>query len=396
MTIVARACERRIAREGQVLPNKTAGQRALLEAPFNVVGAAVRTLMHVLPSDVVLKFHDKLFSGLAEGKNYPFDPASPAILEAKRLAEELGGDAAIVALISHPPVYGDMAHMNFELVRHAMLAMRQARGRPCRPRLVAAVDLFALDTIAIPVEGIYAGYMGLYHLGLDRLAISRGWASSMLVSPTAWHKMVHRLIGRLDAGGEVGMVLAGGVPQTTRVLYAAREWAQARRKESALRSRPAEILRRLRQDEAYRKFEAEGPCGEGLRKSAARMMEAWLMSAVAEGEGRLSQEGRAVVAACLKALDVSADLAELERELARETPYRRRFFRVLAGRVRPRRPVVFIPVAHYDEDGRRGIEIKSPWAWKRGEGELERFGRGAWARGSVDDFAMAFGEENFK
>jgi len=39
-----------------------------------------------------------------------------------------------------------MAHLNFELVRHATLALRAARGRPCRPRLVVAIDPFALDT----------------------------------------------------------------------------------------------------------------------------------------------------------------------------------------------------------------------------------------------------------
>lgn len=395
MTIVARACERRIAREGQVLPQKTAAQRALLEAPFNVVGAAVRWTLRLLPADLTVRFHDWLFATLAKGRNYPFDAASPALEEARKLAASLDSPA-IVALISHPPVYGDMAHMNFELVRHATLAMRQVRGRPCRPRLVVAVDLFALDTISVVEEGVYAGFMGLYHLGFDRLAVTRGWASSLLVSPTAWHRMVHRLIGRLDDGGEVGMVLAGGVPQTARVLYAAREWVQARRRESPLRRTPAKVLASLRKGAAYRKFEEEGPCGPGLRKSAWRMSEAWLMSAVAEGEGSLSAEGRETAQAILKALEVPGNLAGLEAELRRETPYRGRFFRVLAGRVRRRRPIVFIPVIHHDEPGRLGVEIKRPWVWKEGAGDIQASGpRGPWS-GSAHDFAKAFGEENFK
>lgn len=374
MAIVARMTERRIARESIVLPEKSAAQRALLEAPFNALGLALRAVMRLLPADAVLSFHNRLFSALAKGRNYPFDPSAPAVEQARRLVAELG-DPAIVALISHPPVYGDMAHMNFELVRHAMLAMRRARGRPCRPRLVVAVDLFALDTISIPEEGVYAGYMGLYHLGLDRLALSRGWASSLLVSPTAWHRMVHRLIGALDAGGEVGMVLAGGIPETSRVLYAAREWAQDRRRASPLRRDPAEVLRRLRSHAAYRRFEEEGPCGPGLRKSAWRMLEAWVMQAAADGDVRPAAE------LALDALRVSGGVEDLEAELRRETPYRRRFFRVLAGRVRPRRPVVFIPVAHGDG----GIVIKSPWHWTKGRGGLD-----------PDEFAKRFGEENFK
>ena len=171
MTIIARACERRNAATGVVLPQKTAAQRALLEVPFNLVGMGVRLVMSLLPADTVLRFHDWLFRTLAKRESFPFDAASPAVKEAERLVAELG-DPAIVALISHPPVYGDMAHMNFQLVRQAMLALRQARGRPCRPRLVVAVDLFALDTISVLEEGVYAGYMGLYHLGLDRLAVS--------------------------------------------------------------------------------------------------------------------------------------------------------------------------------------------------------------------------------
>jgi hypothetical protein len=394
MTIVVRACERRMAREGQVLPEKTAAQRTLLEAPANAFGVAIRLLMQFLPADLVVKFHDWLYATLAKGRNYPFDAASPALEEARKLACDLE-EPALIALISHPPVHGDMAHMNLELVRHATLALRHVRGKPCRPRLVVAVDLFALDTITVPEEGVYAGFMGRFHLGFDRLAVTRGWASSIFVSPAAWPRMIYRLLGRLGDGGEVGMVLAGGVPQTARVLYAAREWAQERRRESPLKSQPARILANLRKFEAYRNFEENGPCGPGLRRSAWRMMEAWLMSAVAEGEAELGGEGRFVAESILKALEVPGDLAGLEAEMKRETPYRGRFFRVLAGRAR-RRPLLFIPVIHHDEPGRYGVEIKRPWAWKPGKGELAAVGpSGPW-RGGPSDFAKAFGQENFK
>ena len=106
-------------------------------------------------------FHDRLFAALAAPHSYRFDREVPTVLRARalaaRLEAETGKAPALLALISHPPVLGELAHMNLELVRHATLALRAVRGRPCRPRMVAATDAFALDSISIWEEGIYAG-----------------------------------------------------------------------------------------------------------------------------------------------------------------------------------------------------------------------------------------------
>ena len=56
---------------------------------------------------------------------------------------------------------GDLAHLNIELARRSMLDLRKVRGRPCRPRMVVAVDPFALDTLSLLEEGFYAGYGAL-------------------------------------------------------------------------------------------------------------------------------------------------------------------------------------------------------------------------------------------
>lgn len=403
MTIVARACERRIAREGRELPAKSGLERAVLEAPFNAVGMALRLAVALLPTDMSVAFHDWLFKRLAAPYGYAFDAASPELARARSLAAEMERASrkapALVALISHPPVYGELAHMNFELVRQAVLALRQVRGRPCRPRLVVAVDFFALDTVSVPVEGLYAGFMGLYHLGLDRLAVGRAWLSSIFVGETHWHRLMHRLLRRLRSGGEVGLVLSGGVPQTTRVLYTTREWAAALRRRAPRRSRPGEVLQALRAHEAYRRFEADG---EIVLASTWRRLEAWAMAAVAEvsaEHGKLQPEAREVLLSCAGALgmppaEAGAAVDELSRELARETPYRPRFFRVLASRLLRCRDVVFVPVRHTMQP--LSVRLGEAWAWKAGRGTLEALradGR-RWS-GSPDDFARLFVGENF-
>lgn len=412
MSIVARAYERQLRREGSVLPRKTPVQRVFLEAPFNVLGAAIHAAASCLPSEWVMRFHDRLFSSLSSPRHYAFDARSGALLRARRLVEELerssGGSVALVGVISHPPVSGDMAHMNFELVRHAMLGLRALRGGPCRPRLVVAVDLFALDTISIPAEGLYAGYMGLYHVGLDRLVLGRGTLSARLIAKTAWHRAAHRLLRELGRGAEVGIAIAGGVPSTARVLYGAREWMQDQRRHSPLRGSPAEVLRRLRSNPGYLRFEQDGPCGTRLRRNAWRMLEAWIMAGVAaEGQGpssaeeaRLLPEAEGRARDCLEALALPPQqralaLEELAAVMRRETPERPRFFRALAGRVLRRRAVVFLPIVHRGGSS-PGVDIREAWSWRSGGPDsIEGSGpQGPWS-GTAASFAKDFIRGNF-
>jgi hypothetical protein len=356
MRVVTKAYEDRLDADGTVLPPKPEFQRLFLEPFSRAAGMFLAGVMEIVPADWTVAFHNKLFLGLVAGRTYPFDPASPAIVSARALAERLekesGKAPALLAAISHPPVMGDLAHLNFELVRHATLALREARGRPCRPRLVVAVDPFALDTISVLEEGLYAGFMGSFHIGLDRLALGRGHPGPLMSPQTRWDRMPHRLFRSLAEGGEIGLVLSGGVPATGRVLYGVREWARRAIFAGPHRADPSRALQCLRGDASFARFEKAALERVPVTRGHWRLLEAWLMTAAA---GLLPNETTEAAArsalACLQVPETSraALLVELANDMARETPARRRLFRLLVGRVARRRPLILIPIVHRTE-----------------------------------------------
>lgn len=369
LRVVTRAYELELEKSGAVLPVKTDFQRRWIEPAFRAVGVCAAWLMEILPADLVVAVHDRLYAFLSAPRSYPFDPASPSLVRARALAERLrrdsGREPALLALISHPPVMGDLAHLNFELVRHASLALRQIRGRPCRPRLVAATDPFALDSTSIVGEGIYAGFMGTFHIGVDRLAFGRGHLGPELTPQASWAAMPQRLFRELSAGTEVGLVLAGGVPTTGRVLYGVREWIRGARKRSPKRGAPAEVERRLEADASFARFEEAVAETVFVLPGTWRVIDAWLMAAAAgllPGETIAKAAGAALACLAVPEAERPALLADLARNLARETPHRRRLFRLLAGRVARRRPLVLIPVIHSTRP--LGVAAREAWSWE--------------------------------
>ena len=353
MRVVTKAYENRLVADGTTLPEKSELQRTFLEPLARAFGMAFAFVLELVPADWCVALHNKLFQQLAAGRSYPFDPSTPAIRDAKtlatRLERESGQAPALLAAISHPPVMGDLAHLNFELVRHSTLALREVRGRPCRPRLVVAIDPFALDTISVLEEGLYAGFMGSFHLGLDRLALGRNHIGPMLSPQTRWDRMPLRLFRTLAEGREVGMVLSGGVPFTGRVLYGMREWARRARADGPLRADPAATHRCLRADSSFARFEKAVGDVIVLPRGPWRLLEAWLMAAAA---GLLPDETAESVARAelncqlIPESSRASLLSELASGLKRETPSRRRLFRLIVGRVVRRRPLVLIPVVH--------------------------------------------------
>lgn len=424
MMILIRSGELVLEREGTVLPKKTELARAVLEVPFNLIGVMFCGLLEAMPADWALTLQDRIYRKLS-GRSHSFDPATPALDRAARLLRTVeaktGVTPALMAFLSHPPVLGEIAHLNFELVRHASWALRRIRGRACRPRLVAAVDPYALDTVGMPSEGAYAGFMGRYHLGFDRLARSRGFWSSRVVARAAWPRVAARLLARLGRAGDVIMALSGGIPATARILYTVREWVAAQRRRSPLRGEPAQVLRGLSASLEFVRFAQDGPHGAGLRRNVWRMMEGWVMSAAAglswngrhsfpdkkepgARSGELEPQLRAVLERCLDVLEApgpgrEAALREFSEEWVRQTPYRARLFRILAGRVLARgRPLLFLPVVHKD-GGNSGIEIRDAWAWVGlGSGGVEALCSGeplrAW-QGTPEEFAAAFVRDNY-
>jgi hypothetical protein len=289
-------------------------------------------------------------------------------------------------------------------VRHAILALRAVRGRPCRPRLVVAIDPFSLDTTSIVEEGLYAGFMGTFHVGIDRLALGRGHPGTALTPLAAWAAMPMRLLRALSEGGEIGLVPAGGVPSTSRVLYGVRDWARAARGRSPLRGSPAEVERALRADPSFARFERAAAAAAPVAPAPGRtwrLIDAWLMMAAAGLLPDENADGAAVaVLACLAVPPAERPglLAELARDLSRETPRRLRLFRLLAGRVARRRPLVMIPIIHGLDP--LGVAVGEAWSWEwTGPGRVTARRAGdplVSVETTPEAFAGRFIEENFK
>lgn len=416
MAVISCSEKLRIEREARSIPDKNPLLKRFLEAPLNFAGVMVYWLVEAIPATLALKIHEFVYTSLAGGRACLFDPRSAAWDWARALvkivAARTGRKPAMLALLSHPPVSGEHAHLMFDLVRHASLALRVIRGKACRPRVVVAVDAFALDSVSLVGEGLYAGTMGHYHIGLDRMSIRRSSLSASLLTRASWPRTIWRLTRILRSGGEAVMVLSGGVPATTRTLYTSREWLLRCRAGSSLRSRPAEVLRRLREKAGFREFEARG----WSQKSVWRGMDLWLAAALQGGlgaiegslppadSGKLDAEAERVARGCLEALDIAAEsvtkyLDEFQAEFSRETPFRSRLFSVLFRRVLASgAPLVLLPLSHDTQAS--AIRASPPWAWCRAgqEGALEALiggGKIADWKGGVGEFSRRFVETNF-
>lgn len=417
MTLVTRAHEIELERFPEPLVEKPEAQRFLFSTPCALLGSLFGRLLEFLPAEWVLRQHDRFFRLAAERRVYPFDPAAAVLERARGLVQEVereaGRPAALLGLSVHAPDMEEHRHLTFELVRRAILALRRLRGGPCRPRIVGAVDAFALDSFSIVAESAYAGFMSQYHLGLDRLSRGgRGPISRRLLRSSSWDRMPWRMLRVLGSGGEVEIALAGGVPGTARVLYTVREWLIRQRRRSPQRARPEEIRRRLGGSPGFARFQGDCPDVD-IRTSAWRLLESWAMAALTgqspRGEsaarlGRLTPAARAVLEECLEILgltpaETAASMAELAEELPRRTPYRARLFRLLAGRVLRRgRPLVLLPVVFRSGGGLR-LELRGVWALdSAGDGRLRaRIASEppeTWF-GDADGIAVRFGKENF-
>jgi hypothetical protein len=401
--VVTRAYELELERTGVHLPEKSELSRRWIGAAARGAGACIGALLEFVPADWTVAFHDRLFAALSAPYSYSFLSDAPSVQRAKALTADIkartGRDPALLAMISHPPVMGRLAHLNLELVRHATLALRSVRGRPCRPRMVTAIDPFALDTLSVYEEGLYSGFMGSFHVGVDRLAL-RIDGGLGFIRRSRWFTMPARLLHALGEGGEIGLVPSGGVPSTGRVLYGVRDWARRIRRLSPLNGHPVQAEARLRSDASYRRF-LDGPAKTLLpARRVWNGLDAWLM---AVGAGLMPGETiEAAGASALASLEVPEDrraelLADLKRDFRRETPSRRRLFRLLASRVLRRRPIVFLPIVHSVEP--LGIRVLDARSWERSSSGALSVRRAETPEVATDTtaekFAVEFIEENF-
>jgi len=374
--ILARAEARRTGD----LPVKSPFARMAIEPLWNLFGMSVGLGAALTPADAFFRLQDRFFRHLAGAHGgLPFDPESPGLRRAVEACRTGGRQPALLCLASHPPA-GDLLDLNIELLRHGMLALRRLRGRPCRPRLVNAIDPFALDAQPLYREAACAGFMGTYHLGFDRMWRLRGRWSRLLLRGRSWRGEFFRLAACLRSGGEAVLMLGGGTPTTSRVCTCSREALRR------LRNRhPEQALRALLRAPSFAAFLRSDQVGARLRRSAWRMMEAWLIACLTDGEA-LAESDRGVVGrpardaflACAKACGLpepsaAEALAGFIEEFGREVPYRERLFRVLQKRVVGRgRPILLLPLAHRLEPLR--LEFGHPALLPEGE-DVRAFAR---------------------
>lgn len=367
--ILVRGEETRYAREKVVVPEKPAWMRAWLEPLGNLLGRALYLFLGSFPTRALAEIQLGFWKKIAAPNTFPFAVDDPRLEAARRLLQSVSGarTPAILCVFTHPPVRGEWLNLNIELTRQTLWVLPFLRGRPTRPKLIVAVDPFALDGFGLFLESVYAGFMGSLHLGFDRLATHRGALSRALVGFTSWTRIAWRLTRWLHRGGEAGIPLGGGVPTTSRALYSAKEFVWECRRKRPLGRTPAQVLAALDASSAdFKAFAASGLVGASPRRSAWRILEAWMLAVVAgawggdgkaEGgasadRGRLTPVGRASALGVAVAMGLEAKAAAeavelLDRELARDTPYRTRLFRVLAGRVAGQgTPLLIVPLSH--------------------------------------------------
>ena len=395
-----------------LLPRKTPFGRLCVEPWFHLLGAAAAAFLEAIPAAADMALQDRLYHSLGGGKpTIPFAPDGAGLREAAALAaraeERTGRRCALLCLESHPPIDSDALYLNLELMRHALKGLNQVRGRPCRPRMVVAVDPFGIDMLRLHREGGYAGFMSRAHLGFDRLPRGRAWTARLLLRHAVWPSIAFRIARSLGAGEEVIMVLGGGMPATARLYYCAREWAGRLCRGGV----PGpEFRRRLAESApefaAYLNGVKAGPLG----RSAWRLAESWLLSTLCATDAfpwakegvlppRSGDAVRAVaLAAGLSEAEAEVAAADLRSEFARETPYRERLFGFLAGRVvRQGTPVLLLPLRWGDRSGVQfsfGAPVALLSAGRdRRVRVLDR--TGAESERGLRDFARAFAAESF-
>lgn len=196
------------------------------------------------------------------------------------------------------------------------------------------------------------------------------------------------------------MVLSGGIPATGRVLYGVREWASRARRAGPLHGDPARALAALRADAAFGRFETGAAAHIPLPRGPWRLLEAWLMAAAAGLlPGETAETAARAALVCLGVPEAARPglLAELASDMTRETPSRRRLFRLLVGRVARRRPLLLIPVVHHTDP--LGVTEREAWGvtWAgKGRARVVRaFTPDRAEEMTADELAERFTQEHF-
>lgn len=313
------------------------------EFAFNLVGMSLSfAAIRLGPAPIANRFTEQFGRIQAERTPPPPDEAQrskadEALALFRHAREKMGREPAVLFLKSHPSTTPDEAPLLGDLVI-AALRINAAFGR--KFKLVQAVDPFALDQLGWVRQGVYAGLILSGHLPLDRMPGAKPFHQGLLFRRAAYTRMVFRLARFLNEGFAVCAALAGGVTHNARLFYVFKEFVLNLYRCGRRRS----LSRRQLEDQAIALLERRG--------SQACV------------EGRISAEEKEALLALGRSLDAPEDrlrqlIAELEEELALQTPYRMRFFRAVLGRVAAKgKPLLIIPMEHYAPD--RRIAVHEP------------------------------------
>ncbi|PCI40111.1 MAG: hypothetical protein COB53_01910 [Elusimicrobia bacterium] len=376
------------SRAGEI-PVKSTLARFFIEPVFQVLGILLGVFFRVLPASVSYKLETLLYDSLVgENPVYPFKDSRGTLAQARALRDAVqratGKTPAILSLLAHAPVKKDLLYLMIELFRHSYWGMREMRGADCRPKLINAMDAFALDMLPVHEEGFYSGMMSTYHLGFDRMPSLRSGIGGFLLRHARWPRMAGRISRALGDGGDVIMVLAGGIETTARLNYALRERVGEWCRQSPRASDPGYVIDNAGSalSKWISRLTADNVIGQKFVKNRWRTIEMSLLySALADGGFKEAKMGRLMPATrdAFNALGaalgydsnaIASALRDLEAEFSRETSYRSRFFRFLANSVvRSGRPIILMPLT-LGEPGRVELRWGDPVALEAVSGSV--------------------------
>lgn len=335
----------------------------------NLIGLAMSAVASLIPAGKMFALQKKLCLKLSAPLAFPFEAHSPYLNSAKQLIAQVqaktGLKPAVLCLFEHLSVDEQQMKLNFELVNHALSALNYLHQKPRRSKFVLAIDSFALEHWGSIAESIYAGFMGSYHLGFDRLSTHRRGLSRLLLNKSISRKIPFRISRTLHRRIGLAMAHTGGIPATGRALYAAREYLYLLRQKRDRHIRPDEVLTNLKKlSPDFTAFQLGGLVGVQLQQSVWKMMEAWVVALLTGAwnfdptshtepcinSGFLCTKARAALIACAQAMQVKQEiadnaLADFAENFSRHVPERVRLFYLLAQRVVAKgTPVLLLPL----------------------------------------------------
>ena len=305
----------------------------IIRSLFFPLGAALGKLLLAWPGARIANLSTLAIARLYAGRAPP-DPDRESVRNlgwAGELLRSAGKGPvcpALLVLTSHPETLREKLYL-LGLLIHRSVRSAAALAPSAKLDLIQAVDGFALEQLPSWLAGAYAGLIFSGHIPFDRMPPGTTGSRSRR---DYFASAVYRILDSLRSGRTFCAALGGGVAHNARLLYSAREFGR-RVYFSAAAPGPA----RSRIEKEARDILARSDAGAclrgGLEEHERKELEKWMSSLNVPAERRAEL------------------LDEIGTEMARETPSRTRFFRILFGRIPGKgRPLLLLPVAH-DRDG---------------------------------------------